>query len=744
MRLRRSPAVSAALPLGILLIALPGSQAIAGGDPEVEALSRAMQAIQHGRLKEALAAIQAPASSSDILQDYRAWIRARILYGLSQSERARSALEGIAREPPSTALCKPGCRHPLSVDVAELNARTYESRSPKTAADLLAGLAPDGRLWTRAANLYRSAHDETSANEIEERILVETAESPEAHELASQLGRPGLARWVTSLDRRRARLFRLLDTHDNEGARSEADDLLGELPKKHPLGCDLLYVSGKASRKLHEYARAIDALTRARKECARVAGEANPPAKSKTSSTAWAIARRTAEELQLRSMLLETEVRAIRGDLRGARKVALAIADAHRQHSFADDALFFLAELLEGQGQTEEALTLYQRILDEHAEEDLAPEAMWRIAFSAIRSKDVVRAREILTRIAGGPAGHGIDGARARYWIARSMEDDSDQTCRAYRDAALDPALTFYAWLAMDRIMRVAPSCGARLREELALLRDRAARSSTVASAPKAELSRRIHSSPEFARARKLVEITGFKVYGSLEIGLLKHEGMTQQEVVALALAYDEIGDHRQAQLLLRSRAPAALASFPDGEVFDVWRAAYSRPYEEEIEHAAREQKIEPWLLYALAREESTFDPAVISWAGAVGLAQLMPRTARSIFARLRIGRFDASKLTDPAVSARLGAYLLRDNLRAFKSSVPLALVAYNGGIALASKNLPPAEQDFDVWVETIPVKETRRYVKRVIQSYGVYRFLYERDHPFIELPERIRSRRGG
>jgi soluble lytic murein transglycosylase len=369
---------------------------------------------------------------------------------------------------------------------------------------------------------------------------------------------------------------------------------------------------------------------------------------------------------------------------------------------------------------------------------------MWRIAFIAIRAKDFGRAREILAKVADGPTRHGIDGARARYWMARTAEEDSPETCAAYRQAALDPALTFYAWLAMDRVARIAPSCGARIREELALLRDRAALSSTAASAARNDFSQRIHSSPEFARARKLVDVPGFRVYGSLEIGLLKHEGMTQGEVVALALAYDEIGDHRQAQMLLRSRAQGALVSFPDAESIDVWRAAYSRPYEEEIEHAASEQKIEPWLLYALAREESTFDPAVTSWAGAVGLAQLMPRTARGIFSRLHIGRFDVSKLTDPAVSARLGATLLRDNLRAFKSSVPLALVAYNGGYGLAWKNLPPSAEDFDVWVESIPVKETRRYVKRVIQSYGVYRFLYEREHPFIDLPETIGSRRGG
>jgi soluble lytic murein transglycosylase len=713
-------------------------------DPEVDALSRAMQALQRGRLPQALAAIETPSSPDDILGDYRAWIRARILYGMNQGERARGAIEGMGKEPPDGALCKPSCRHPLAVDVAEILARTYEARQPKTAAEMLSQLAPDGRLWTRAADLYRRAGDETKAAALEERILVEAAESPESHELAAQLQKAGLQSWIPSLDRRRSRLIRLLDTHDNEGARSEADALAAELPKNHPLLCDFAYVAGKASRKMHEYGRAIESLTRAKRECDRVRKQESPPPKAQTSTTAWAAVRKTAEELELKSMLLETEVRAIRGDLKGARKAALAIADDHRDHTFADDALFFLAELYEQQSKEDEAVLLYQRLIDEHPTEDLAPEAMWRIAFIAVKKGDIDRAKAMLALIADGPLGQSVDGARARYWMARSSEGDSEATCAAYQRAALEPALTFYAWLAMDRVSRVAPSCGAHVKDAIIALRDRAARSSTVAEAERGAYSERIRASKPFARAQKLAQVTGFKVYSALEIGLLKHEGMSREELVALALAYDAVGDHRQAQLLLRSRAQSALSAFPDGAAFDVWRAAYSRPYEEEIEHAAAEQSIEPWLLYALAREESTFDPAVISWAGAVGLAQLMPKTARSVFSRLRgIGRFDAAKLTDPAVSARLGAYVLKEDLRHFKSSVPLALVAYNGGMGLAAKNLPPSEQDFDLWVEAIPVKETRRYVKRVIQTYGIYRFLYDREHPFIGLPERIRSKRG-
>jgi peptidoglycan lytic transglycosylase len=710
-------------------------------DPEVESLSRAMEALQRGRLHEALAAIDNPRVPDVVLRDYRAWVRARILIGLGEREKARAALAVIPDGPPEGALCKPACRHPLAVDLAELTAKTYELSAPRKAAELLAALPPDGRLWKRAIELYRRAGDEKQAQGLEERLLVEAAESPEAHELAEALGHEGVSRRVHEIDRRRARVLRLLDTHDNAGARREAEVLTAELPKNSPLACDLAYASGKASRKLHDYGQALAALTRARRECSQILKEKMPGPKAKSSTTAWAERHRAAEDHLLRSTLLETEVRAIKNDTVGAKRTALLIADQHPQHPFADDALFYAAEILEQRGLEDEALAFYQRILQEHSEEELAAEASWRIGFLAVKRGDRELARGALAKIIAGKAGETIEGARARYWMARLTEDEVEHACAAYEEAALRPALTFYAWLAVDRLERFAPQCAERTKSKLSALRNDGALTSTGA----AELGRlqlEIAQSLPFARAQKLSEVPGFKPYAGIEIGLLRREGMSETELVALALAYDAVAEHRMAQLVLRKRAQAALTAFPRGSTLLVWRAAYSRPFEEQIEHAAAEQKIDPWLLYALAREESTFDPAVISWAGAVGLAQLMPATARALFPRLKLGRFDRAKLVDPLVNMRLGATVLREGLRRFGSSVPLALVAYNGGVGLAAKNLPEAEEDFDLWVETIPVKETRKYVKRVIQTYGIYRFLYDRVAPYIDLPDTVRSRR--
>src|SRR5262249_29559898 len=148
----------------------------------------------------------------------------------------------------------------------------------------------------------------------------------------------------------------------------------------------------------------------------------------------------------------------------------------------------------------------------------------------------------------------------------------------------------------------------------------------------------------------------------------------------------DAMGSHPRAQELLRARADRMLKGPLTPEALHVWRAAYSRPFFEDVEKAAAAEKIEPLFLLALAREESTFDPQIVSWAGAVGLTQLMPGTASAAHVQLGLGRLDLERLTDPALNLRLGARVLHDGLKSFKNREPLALVAYNGGPGVAQR----------------------------------------------------------
>lgn len=148
-------------------------------------------------------------------------------------------------------------------------------------------------------------------------------------------------------------------------------------------------------------------------------------------------------------------------------------------------------------------------------------------------------------------------------------------------------------------------------------------------------------------------------------------------------------------------------------------------------------------IVYAIARQESAFDPHAISSAGAMGLMQMIASTARNTAGRLRIG-FDLRRMLDePAFNAQLGAAHLGILLGEHKGSYLLTFAAYNAGGKRVKEWIDaygdPRHADVDPidWVERIPIQETRNYVQRVMENFVVYRAKfgdYQTREPQIDL----------
>ncbi|MEX2643837.1 MAG: lytic transglycosylase domain-containing protein [Acetobacterales bacterium] len=140
----------------------------------------------------------------------------------------------------------------------------------------------------------------------------------------------------------------------------------------------------------------------------------------------------------------------------------------------------------------------------------------------------------------------------------------------------------------------------------------------------------------------------------------------------------------------------------------------------------------EPALLMAMIRQESAFHPGAISIAGASGMMQLMPATARAVARREGLPYSRDRLLQDPDYNIRLGASYMQGLLSRFDGSYPLSLAGYNAGPnrvaqwvrAYGDPRLPDTDE-ID-WIEMIPFSETRNYVQRVLENLTVYRYLID------------------
>jgi soluble lytic murein transglycosylase len=143
---------------------------------------------------------------------------------------------------------------------------------------------------------------------------------------------------------------------------------------------------------------------------------------------------------------------------------------------------------------------------------------------------------------------------------------------------------------------------------------------------------------------------------------------------------------------------------------------------------AIQNPPIEPALMLAITRQESAFASDAISWAGARGLMQLMPGTAKLVSRQLKVPYSKALLTADPAYNARLGSAYLAGLIERFNGSYVLAIASYNAGPANVDRWLQqwgdPRTGEIDMidWIEFIPFSETRNYVQRVIENLQIYR----------------------
>ncbi len=145
------------------------------------------------------------------------------------------------------------------------------------------------------------------------------------------------------------------------------------------------------------------------------------------------------------------------------------------------------------------------------------------------------------------------------------------------------------------------------------------------------------------------------------------------------------------------------------------WYARYWYPlrYEAIINGHARNYELEPALLAAVIYHESRFDPTARSDAGAIGLMQLRPETARGVALRTGGTEFELSDLYDPELNVRYGAWYLRHLVDKY-GDLDTALIAYNGGQGNLAKG--------------VVYEETKEYVRDVLRTRGIYERAYGKE----------------
>jgi soluble lytic murein transglycosylase len=169
----------------------------------------------------------------------------------------------------------------------------------------------------------------------------------------------------------------------------------------------------------------------------------------------------------------------------------------------------------------------------------------------------------------------------------------------------------------------------------------------------------------------------------------------------------------------LPGAASASIQSIP----LAYWHILFPAPYWNTIKAESAKNNLDPYLVASLIRQESEFNPSVISYANAWGLMQLLPSTGKSLARQEGMTHFQTFQLLDPETNIRLGTRYLRQTLDRFGGVPEYALAAYNAGESRVEdwQSAGPYS-GIDEFVESIPFTQTRDYVQAILRNIEIYR----------------------
>ena len=647
--------------------------------------------LQAGRPEEAIPRLRRALERAPDLKSHALYFLALAAEKRKDDEAARGALEELLKADPS---------HPHAPQAHETLARLALRRAaPREAAKWLWGLLrlypnherADAHLALLAQAL-EEAGDPREAALAWRRLWLDLPESPLSAQAIGRaeglalLAKPPLPPLQAPDHYLRARRLQRLHRH------REALEAYRELDRRFP-------GSPYAGQVRHRMAIALYSLRRTAE--ARIALEeavrSAPPA--------------SPARAEARYHLMRNHLRA--DDKLAFEEDAKLLLQESPNSPWAARGLNLLAHVHGDDGERDLAAKYFEQLIRQYPASPLAPKALWQLSWVRFEERDDAAALKGFQELVRRYPDHPLVPS-ALHWSGAASErsGERDRAVPHYRDCVRQGRHQYYGHLCLEALGRLA-------REGL---------TGAASPPPPGEAGFREWNAPPAGplepgalshwRAAELLASMGLHHLAGEEYERL---GPSPYFRYRAAMAFSRRGFHERAAPILQGQFRGAIRTGGADLPPEFWRAIFPlRAGPGQVDG------VDPLLVNAIIKAESSFDPRAFSPAGAMGLMQLMPGTGRSLARRVKLSLASDSQLFDPELNVRLGSLYLAGLVKEFGGELVPAIASYNAGRNVVRRWWQKrGDEPMAVFIERIPYQETREYVKRVLGYYREYRRVY-------------------
>ncbi len=401
-----------------------------------------------------------------------------------------------------------------------------------------------------------------------------------------------------------------------------------------------------------------------------------------------------------------------------------AIAQRH-DAEWAPKAALKLALIFEQQQNLTQASDLYRHVGEHYPGHEEAVPSLWQAAWLQYRQGHYEQAEQMWRQIAK-QFPEDVWRPKVLYWLARAVEHRGDQSNAQalYHRVMTDFPYTYHGFQARQQLRRLAVPIALFAAQEQPYL--------PWEHRPPVSLPLSLMAQPsrEQFHLVRIREFQHLQMYRKARRELRALERVLPPTHATRYFVANLLVDNQEhlAALQRLNRIVGELTPLQRrGLTRDFWALLYPKRFPEPVARQAAAHGLSPYFIFSLIRQESVFNPRAVSGVGARGLMQLMPATARRVARQTGLKRLRLRQLFDPQTNITLGTHYMATQLRHFNDNPVFALAAYNAGPHRVKKwrqrwpGLP-----MDEFIEHIPFKETRLYVKLILRNLFVYESLYQ------------------
>ncbi|MBN3033215.1 MAG: transglycosylase SLT domain-containing protein [Candidatus Saganbacteria bacterium] len=440
-----------------------------------------------------------------------------------------------------------------------------------------------------------------------------------------------------------------------------------------------------------------------------------------------------------------------RGRYERAIKTLEKVPACYPGSGLCDDAIYWAAYYKELNGDLTGALNSYYEIITKYPRSQSVSAAIWRLGKVYYWGGDFKNAAAYFHLAQSAESYRpGADTPRCAFFEAKAEERLGNRTAalNIYDQLAKRFDHTYYAYRAKEKLKeagRDVPEQPTFDGDEFSQALSNLDEKDQEGLAAVMEIWEQIRAGSTAVASSREVQAHLARYKALMDLGLSAYAAGEAKYLVDLTSDVEkDSAQTRLGELLVHSgeyKTPikfadrkvkaAVIAGQPSAVPRKIWQLAYPKGYWNNVSAKAGALGLDPYLVLAVIREESRFNPRAVSRSGARGLMQIMPRTGRAIARDLDKSHYRTSKLFTPVLNIEMGIYYLSNLVKNFQGNVYLSLAGYNGGPNKVKKyvknwyNDSLGLVDVDEFVESIPSRETRLYVQKVMGSYFEYKRLY-------------------